>query len=109
MSDVYLLVIEVGKREGDDLPEEATGAAFIALAPATSEEEAVHDSVKLFKEAKLNPLEVTNYGTLDERAAEGAEVSDEERALAKEAAETGAVIILDKQVFYGNDASSLLN
>ncbi len=105
MSTVYTLVMEVTKHEGDDLPKEASGAAFVLFAPAEDEDEAVREAVKIFKEAGLSPLEVTSYGTIEQRKSEGYEFSEEELELANEAISAQAIIILDKQVFFGDDDS----
>ncbi len=95
--------MEVTKQAGDDLPKGASGAAFMIFAPAEDEEEAVRAATKLFKEAGLSPLEVTSYGTIEQRIAEGFEFSSEELQLADEAVSQDAIIILDKQVFFGDD------
>ncbi len=99
MSEVYTLVLEVSKVEGDDLPAGASGAAFILFAPAEDADEAVREAVKLFRQAGLHPLEVTNYGTIKEREKDGYEFSHEERQLVEEAVEQNAIVIVDKQVF----------
>ena len=42
------------------------------MPPASDEEEAVRETVALLKVAEMAPLDVTGYGTLAEREAEGA-------------------------------------
>lgn len=103
MTKIFTLVLEVTKSENDDLPIEATGAAFVLFAPADDADEAVREAVKIFREAGLNPLEVSNYGTIEERISEGYEFAEEEMALAEEAKNSNAIIILDKQLFFGDD------
>lgn len=109
MSEVFTLLLQVSKTEGDDLPEDASGAGFVLFAPAQDEAEAVREAVKLFRAAGLHPLEVVNYGTLPEREAEGYEFSEEEQDLAREALREDAVVIVQKQVFYGDEDEGLRN
>lgn len=96
-------MVELGRLAGDDFPEKATGGAMIIFTPSTEEEVAVRETVQLLRDAGLNPLEVTNYGTLKERRDEGYVFSDEEEELAAEALREGAMIIIEKQVFYDED------
>ena len=77
---VYTLLVEVGRSAGDGLPEGSTGAALLCYASGVDEAEAVRETVVVLKQADLNPLDVTGYGTLAEREAEGNEIDDEERA-----------------------------
>jgi len=81
----------------------ATGAAMLLFTPALEEEAAVRETVQLLREAGLNPLEVTNYGSIDERREEGYEFSDDELELAQEALEEGASVIIEKTVFYDEE------
>ena len=67
---IYTLLVEVGRKEGDGLPAEATGAALMCYASGVDEAEAVRETVALLKRADLAPLDVSGYGTLAEREAE---------------------------------------
>ena len=95
---VYTLLVEVGRNAGDGLPDEATGAALMCYASGVDEAEAVRETVTVLKKADMIPLDVTGYGTLDERVAEGHEISDEARALMRRAVEENAVIVADTTV-----------
>ena len=103
MKEVFTLLVELGRIAGDDFPENATGGAMLIFTPAVDEAVAVRETVQLLREAGLNPLEVSNYGTMNERRDEGYEFTEEEMKLAEEARSDGAIIILEKQVFYDDD------
>ncbi len=90
---VYTLLVEVGRKAGDGLPKGASGAALLCYAAGRDEGEAVRETVAVLKQADLAPLDVTGYGTLEERLAEGAEIDEDERALMRRAAEENAVIV----------------
>ena len=64
---VYTLLVEIGRKEGDGLPKGATGAALVIYASGVDEEEAVRETVAILKQADTAPLDVTGYGTLEER------------------------------------------
>jgi hypothetical protein len=98
--EVYTLVVEVGRREGDGLPKGATGAALVCYASGVDEAEAVRETVAILKQADLSPLDVTGYGTLDERLAEGHDIPDEERALMDRARAENAVIVAEMTPFF---------
>ena len=51
------------------------------------------EAIDLLKQADVAPLDVTGYGTLDERMAEGHDISDDERALIQRALDENSVII----------------
>jgi hypothetical protein len=53
---VYTLLVEVGRKEGDGLPEEATGGALMIYASGVDEPEAVRETVAILKQADLAPL-----------------------------------------------------
>lgn len=99
---VYTLVIELGRREGDGLPEGATGAGLVCYAPGKDEAEAVRETVAILKQAEMAPLDVTGYGTLEERLAEGHEIDDEERALMQRALDENSVIIAQMTPWFGD-------
>lgn len=90
---VYTLLVEAGRREGDGLPEGTTGAALLCYASGVDEAEAVRETVAVLKAAGLNPLDVSGYGTLEERLAEGHDIPEEERALMDRALAENAVIV----------------
>ena len=100
MADVYTLLVEVGRKPGDGLPAAATGAALLCYAAGVDEAEAVRETVAVLKVAELAPLDVTGYGTLAEREAEGHEVSEDERALMARAGAENAVIVAEVTPFF---------
>lgn len=97
---VYTLVVELGRKPGDGLPKRATGAALVCYACGVDEEEAVRETVAVLKAADLAPLDITGYGTLDERLAEGDEIAEEERVLMARAAAENAVIVAEMTPFF---------
>lgn len=97
---VYTLLVEIGRKAGDGLPAKATGAALMVYASGVDEEEAVRETVAVLKQADTAPLDVSGYGTLDERLAEGHDISDDERALMARALEENAVIVAQVTPFY---------
>lgn len=90
---VYTLLVEVGRKDGDGLPPKSTGAALMIYASGVDEAEAVRETVAILKQADMAPLDVTGYGTLDERLAEGQEIDADERALMARALAENAVIV----------------
>jgi hypothetical protein len=97
---VYTLLVEVGRKAGDGLPRGATGAALICYAAGVDEAEAVRETVAILKQADMAPLDVSGYGSLDERLAEGHDIPDEERALMDRALAENAVIVAQMTPFY---------
>ena len=97
---VYTLLVEIGRKEGDGLPEKSTGAALMCFASGIDEAEAVRETVAILKQADTNPLDVSGYGTLAEREAEGHEIDDDERALMERALEENSVIIAQMTPFF---------
>ncbi|MDT0681291.1 hypothetical protein RM543_01240 [Roseicyclus sp. F158] len=100
---VFTLLVEVGRKSGDGLPDGATGAALMCFASGVDEAEAVRETVATLKQADLAPLDVSGYGTLDERLAEGHEISGEERGLMARALEENAVIVAQMTPFFGDE------
>ena len=96
---VYTLVVEVGRSKGDGLPKGATGAALMVYASGVDEAEAVRETVAILKQAGMAPLDVSGYGTLDERLAEGQEIAADERALMQRALDENAVIVAQMTPF----------
>jgi hypothetical protein len=97
---VYTLVVEVGRKTGDGLPEKATGAALLCYASGVDEEEAVRETVAILKQADMAPLDVTGYGTQADREAEGDEIAADEAALMERAHAENAVIVAQVTPFY---------
>ena len=98
---VYTLVVQIGRKDGDGLPKNATGAGLVIYASGIDEAEAVRETVAILKQADTAPLDVTGYGTLEERLAEGHEIPDEERALMDRALSENAVIVAQMEPFFG--------
>lgn len=101
---VYTLLVEVGRKPGDGLPEGATGAALLCYAAARDEAEAVRETVALLRQADLAPLDVTGYGSLEEQRAAGVEIAAEEIALMERAASENAVIVARIENLYGEES-----
>lgn len=97
---VFTLLVEIGRKQGDGLPEKATGAALVVYASGVDEAEAVRETVAILKQADTAPLDVSGYGTLDERLAEGHEISDDETELMQRALDENAVIVAQMTPFY---------
>ena len=104
---VYTLVVQIGRKEGDGLPKGATGAALMIYASGVDEAEAVRETVAILKQADTAPLDVTGYGTLAEREAEGHEVPDEERALMQRAVDENSVIVAQMTPFFGEEDATI--
>jgi hypothetical protein len=98
--DVYTLVVEVGRKAGDGLPDKATGAALMCYAAGIVEAEAVRETVAILKQADLAPLDVSGHGTRAEREEAGEEIAPEEIALMDRAAAENAVIVVQMTPFY---------
>lgn len=96
----YTLLVEVGRKSGDGLPDKATGAALMCYASGVDEAEAVRETVAILKQADMAPLDVTGYGTAQEREAQGHEIDDEERALMERAQKENAVIVAQVTPFF---------
>ncbi|MCV2873797.1 hypothetical protein OEZ71_15975 [Defluviimonas sp. WL0050] len=97
---VYTLVVEVGRKTGDGLPKGATGAALMIYASGVDEDEAVRETVAILKQADMAPLDVTGYGTADERVAQGHEIEDDERELMDRALAENSVIVAQVTPFF---------
>jgi len=97
---VYTLVVQVGRTAEDGLPERASGAALMCYASGVDEAEAVRETVAILKQADLAPLDVTGYGTLDERLEQGHDIEDEERDLMQRALDENSVIVAQMTPFY---------
>lgn len=99
---VYTLLVEVGRTPDDGLPKDSTGAALMCYASGVDEPEAVRETVAILKQADLSPLNVSGYGTLDERLAEGHDIPQDERELMARALEENSVIVAQMTPFYAD-------
>lgn len=100
--EVYTLLVEVGRGPGDGLPKGATGAALLCYSSGREEAEAVRETVAVLKSADLKPLDVTSYGTMAQRDAEGHDIGAEDRALMARALAENAVIVAETTVLKGD-------
>lgn len=92
---VYTLLVTASRFDDDNLPDDAVGAALLCYASGVDEAEAVRETVAILKQAELQPLEVTSYGTLPEREAEGFEPTDRDLELMKQALDENSVIVVE--------------
>ncbi|WP_391480907.1 hypothetical protein [Nereida sp. NH-UV-3] len=97
---VYTLLVQVGRKDGDGLPDGATGGALMLYSSGVDEAEAVREAVAILKQADLAPLDVSGYGTLEERLAEGHDISDDERALMQRALDENSVVVAQLTPFF---------
>lgn len=97
---VYTLLVQLGRKDGDGLPDDATGGAMLIYAAGKDEAEAVRETVAILKQADLNPIEVTSHGTLEERLAEGHEIPEEERELMQRALDENSVVVAQMEPLY---------
>lgn len=97
---VFTLLVEVGRNPGDGLPKDATGAALMCYASGVDEAEAVRETVAILKQADMAPLDVSGYGTLAERRAEGHDISTDEEALMARALAENSVIVAQMTPFF---------
>lgn len=97
---VYTLLVQVGRKTGDGLPDKATGAALMCFASGIDEAEAVRETVAILKQADMAPLDVTGYGTQEERIEQGHELAEDEIDLMSRALEENSVIVAQVTPFY---------
>ncbi|WP_299935748.1 hypothetical protein [uncultured Pelagimonas sp.] len=97
---VFTLLVEIGRKDGDGLPDKSTGAALMCYASGVDEAEAVRETVAILKQADTAPLDVTGYGTLDERREQGHDIPDEEIELMDRALAENAVIVAQVTPFF---------
>ena len=98
---VFTLLVTLGRRSGDGLPDGATGGALLCYAAGRDEAEAVRETVAVLKAAEMAPLDVSSYGTLEERLADGHDIDPEERALMERALAENAVVVAQATPFHG--------
>jgi hypothetical protein len=96
---VYSLIVEVGRKAGDGLPDKATGAALLCYASGVDEAEAVRETVAILKEADLAVLEVQGLGTLEERQQAGDDIDKAEQELMQRALAENSVIVAEMTPF----------
>lgn len=92
-------MVEVGRSKGDGLPNGCTGAGPLIYASGIDEAEAVRETVAILKQADMAPLDVTGYGTLEERLEYGDEIDEAERILMERALAGNAVIVAQMTPF----------
>ena len=97
---VYTLVVQVGRKAGDGLPEESTGAALMVYASGVDEAEAVRETVAILKQADMAPLDVTGHGTQQERQDQGHDIQGDELELMQRALDENAVIVAQVSPFF---------
>lgn len=97
---VFTLLVQVGRKAEDGLPEGATGGALLVYASGVDEPEAVRETVALLKQAGLAPLDVQGHGTAEEREAAGEDVGAQERALMARALDENSVVVAQMTPFY---------
>ena len=100
---VYTLLVQVGRKDGDGLPDGSTGAALMCYSSGVDEAEAVRETVAILKQADLNPLDVTGYGTLDDRLAEGHDIDEDEQELMQRALNENSVVVAQMTPFFDED------
>ena len=97
---VYTLVVQVGRKDGDGLPKNSTGAALMCYASGVDEAEAVRETVAILKQADMAPLDVTGHGTQQEREEQGHEIEPDELELMARARNENAVIVAQVSPFF---------
>jgi len=100
---IYTLLVEVGRNPDDGLPKDSTGAALMCYASGVDEAEAVRETVAILKQADMAPLNVSGYGTLEERLEEGHDIPEEERELMDRALAENAVIVAQMTPFFDEE------
>lgn len=100
---VHTLLVEVGRKAGDGLPDKATGAGLLCYASGVDEAEAVRETVAILQQADLAVLEVTGHGSRAEREAAGETLEPAETALMDRALADNSVIVAVVTPFYDED------
>jgi len=101
---VYTLLVEVGRSANDGLPKGSTGAGLLCYASGVDEAEAVRETVAILKQAEMAPLDVTGYGTLEEREKAGDEIDAAEKELMQRALDENSVVVAQMTPFYDEKA-----
>ncbi|MEM1162814.1 MAG: hypothetical protein AAGJ28_17965 [Pseudomonadota bacterium] len=97
--DVYTLLVQVGRSEGDGLPDGTTGAALLCYASGKDEKSAVDATVQVLRQAEMAPLEVESYGARTERLTAGEDIGAEDNALMDRALAENAVLVVSVTTF----------
>ena len=97
---VFTLLVQVGRSDNDGLPKNATGGAMMCFSSGVDEAEAVRETVAILKKADLSPLDVTGYGTLQERLDDGHDINQEERDLMQQALDENSVVVYQLTPFF---------
>lgn len=99
MAEVFTLLVQVGRSDGDGLPDGTTGAALLCYAAGRDEKNAVDETVLVLRQADMSVLEVESLGSRAEREAESNLDSSEtdlmDRALADNAVVVAQVTTFD--------------
>lgn len=103
---VFTLLVQVGRKSDDGLPDGATGAGLMCYASGVDEAEAVRETVALLKQADLAPLEVTGYGTADDRREQGHEITAEELELMERALQENSVVVAQFTPFFDGEETA---
>ena len=90
---VHTLLVEVGRKPGDGLPDKATGAGLLCYASGVDEAEAVRETGAVLQQAELSVLEVTGQGTRAEREASGEKIDKAEAELMDRALAENSVVV----------------
>jgi hypothetical protein len=90
---VYTLLVELGRKPGDGLPDGATGAGLLAYASGVDEAEAVRETVAILRQAEMAVLHVTGHGAREDREAAGEAIDPEEAALMDRALAENSVVV----------------
>jgi hypothetical protein len=97
---VFTLLVQVGRKTGDGLPDKSTGAALMCYASGVDEAEAVRETVAILKQADMAPLDVSGYGTREERIEAGDEIDPEELELMDRALAENSVVVAQLTPFF---------
>jgi hypothetical protein len=73
---------------------------MMCFSSGVDEAEAVRETVALLKRADLSPLDVTGYGTLEERLEDGHDINQEERDLMQQALDENSVVVYQLTPFF---------
>jgi len=92
-NEAFTLLVEVGRKLDDGLPDGCDGAALLCFVGARSEDEAVRAAVETLKAAGMAPLNVDSYGTEAERLEAGHQIDPDHQVLMARAREEDAVIV----------------
>ncbi|MEM1272414.1 MAG: hypothetical protein AAGF88_01285 [Pseudomonadota bacterium] len=96
---VYTLLVHVGRKAGDGLPDGCIGAALLCYSSGRDEAEAVRETVAVLKKADLAPLEVEGHGASNDAA----DIPAEERKLMDRALAENAVILAQMTPLFEED------